>query len=327
MQSNKGLFFVIVGGAVLVVAGMFAVIYFFQSQVTELTPHSQKIKIEVVAAPGIKNWAAQAAGSFNAAQTNATVEVVEAGELVPASKFQSAAAWLPEADFVVELARRDGYTFVDNATSVASTSLAWGAYNDKLEAMRRDYGDLTWDGLNRKATSPGGLKLVIASPRTTGAGLAALAAAVAAHQNVSRLSAQDVGNADAWLTQTLGNNNAQPRAEAATTLASPMGRSIADVALLPLAEWRQAKLDQSGQFTVLPVTPTVTLNYPFVLLTSNAAAQQAAQAFQQFLRQSEQQNALKTYGLDSAGAATAGAVQIDGEAAQRLRSWADRTLR
>ncbi len=322
MQANKTLFFAIIGGAVLAVALMFAAVAWLRSSGTELTPPPQKIDIEVVAAPGLKDWVNQAANDFNASQTNITARVSEATELVPSSKFQTAAAWIPEATFVAASAGRN----FAGGDSVASTGLAWGAYSDKLAAFQQAYGELNWNNLHAKATSAEGLKLIIDSPRTSGAGLAALASAAAAQQNANQLTEANVGAATTWLTETLGNNNAQARAEAAATLASVQGRSIADVGLLPLAAWRRVKLDQSDQFTVLPAQPAVSLDYPFVIVTNNTEAQSAAAAFKDFLLKPEQQAKLAGWGFDAAGAVSGG-VQLDEAAAQRLRSWADVTLR
>lgn len=325
MQPNKTLFFVIIGLALVAVAGMFAFVFLFQDEVPNLAPLQQHTEIEVVAAPSIEPWVSEAARTFNDSQANVTVRVSPATELIPSAKLRSAAAWIPEATFVAEIATREGYT-VNTQGSVAATALAWGTYIDKLDAFRRDYGELTWDNLHAKATGPDGLKLVINSPQNTGAGLAALALATAAHANTNQITARDVGTADSWLTETLGNNNAQPRSKPAETLASVQGRSIADLALLPQAAWRQVKLDQSDQFTILPTEPAVGLDYPFVIVVTTPEAETAASSFQQFLLQPDQQNKLIGAGFDLAGTAP-GTLQLDGEAAQRLLNWADRVLR
>ena len=61
MQPNKFLFFLIVGLAIAIVAGMFVAAYFFLSEPIELPTIQDKITIRVVVAPSIQPWAVQAA--------------------------------------------------------------------------------------------------------------------------------------------------------------------------------------------------------------------------------------------------------------------------
>jgi ABC-type molybdate transport system substrate-binding protein len=323
MQSSKTLFFVIIGLAVLAVAAMFAFVFFFRDEVTTLsTPLQQAVEFEVLAAPDIEPWLNDAADKFSADNPNITIRVIETTDLIPTARLQTAAVWVPAAGFVAAAAGRD----TGGAPSLAGSGMAWGLYNDKLETLRQSYGEPGWDTLHAKATSPDGLKLVIDSPQNTGSGLAALASAAAFSQQTSRLASADVGAANNWLTETLGNNNARALPKAAETLASVQGRSIADLGLLSGAAWRQAKLDQSAQFTLLPVEPPVTLDYPFIIISTDDNTRQAAGTFRDYLLQPQQQDALAAYGLEQAGAVTNG-VQLESDAAQRLLSWADRTLR
>ncbi|RMF04543.1 MAG: hypothetical protein D6768_03015 [Chloroflexi bacterium] len=332
MQQNKSLFFVIIGLAVLAVVGMAVFVLFFRDSIDEISALQAATPIQVVVAPGIKPWVDDAARKFNAGQTNTAITVIAADELVPGTKFRPTgqppfpAAWLAEADFVPALAARNGYRF-DNPQSVAGANLAWGAYTDKLDAFTQEYGELTWENIYPKATGPDGFRLVIASPHSTAEGLAALASAAAARAGSNTLTADDIGSVDAWLTETLGNHNAQPRAEPAQTLASVQGRSIGDAGLLSTASWRAAKLDQSGQFTVLLASPNVAFTYPFTIWADAPPdAQKTAEAFRQFLLAPEQQAALAQFGFDPAGSAGTDSVQLDGDAVQRLLNWANRTF-
>ncbi len=333
MQQNKVLFFGIIMLALVVVAGMILLFFFLPEPLSELVPLQQQVDINVVVAPGIKPWVDEAAKKFNQENREVQVTPVSANEMVPAGQFQTRpnsvppAAWLAEASFVVDMAAGDGYQFTD-AQPVAGSSLAWGGYNDKIEQFNQVYGDLNWENAHAKATGRDGFKLVMASPQNTAEGLAVLIAATAAHLGTDTLTAGNVGSADAWLTETLGNNNAQPRSRPAETLASVQGRSIGDAGLLSVASWRSVNLNQSDAFSVLPAEPAVVLDYPFVIWAGNQStpeARQAAQQFAQFLLEAEQQNALAAHGFDPAGAGQS-AIQVDGQAARRLLSWAGRVL-
>lgn len=331
MQQNKSLFFVIIGLAVLAVIGMVIFFLFFRDSIDKISALQAQTPIQVVTAPGIKPWVDAAARKFNAGQSSPTITIIATDELVPGAKFKLTsqppvpAVWLAEADFVLALAARNGYRFED-AQSVAGAGLAWGAYVDKLDTFTQTYGDLTWDNIVPKATGPDGFRLVIASPQNSAEGLAVLASAAAAHAGSNTLTAANIGSADAWLSETLGNHNALPRAAPAQTLASVQGRSIGDAGLLSTASWRAAKLDQSSQFTLLPANPPVSFNYPFAIWADAPPdARQTAEAFRQFLLAPEQQATLAQYGFNPAGS-NSESVQMDGDAAQRLLNWANRTF-
>lgn len=333
MQPNKTLFFVIIGAAIVAVAGM-AVVGYFLTGSTAFTPVTNTIEIEVVVAPSVKSWAEDAARNFNQANPNAQVSIVTANDLLPETEFQTAnsqtpppAAWLAEASFVVEMAANAGLPFED-AQSVAGTSLAWGIYNSKLEQFNQDYGSLSWENLHAKGTNNNDvLKLVIESPQTSAEGLAALASAAAAHLNTDTLTANDISAADQWLSETFGERNTQIPATPAGDFATK-GVSAGDVGILRMASWRNVNLDQKPDtFTLTPTQPEVVLDYPLAIFSgSQPEAKAAAQAFRRFLLEEAQQKALAEISLDAAGANTGG-VQLDGTAAQRLQDWANRRLR
>jgi hypothetical protein len=197
MQQNRTLFFAIIGLSILAVIGMFI----GRSLVPAISTAGQ-VSIQVVVNPSLEAWARQAAQDYTQNNPNTRVEIIKVDTLIPTAAFNNPqtvpAAWLAEASFVVDLARNEGLQFADDSQSVASTTLAWGAYNDKLTQFNEDYGTLTWENLNAKATNPAvnnGLKLVIASPKTSAEGLAALISATAANQGKTSLSANDVSAA------------------------------------------------------------------------------------------------------------------------------------
>ncbi len=328
MRQNKVLFFAIIGLAILVVGAMVLAVFFIP------TIGPQPTSVQIVVAPSAKAWVDQAAQDFNSRSDAARVEIVTASELVPVDRFRGdnpdgtpVAAWLAEAEFVVDLGREQGIETAD-VRSVASTNLAWGAYRDKLDQFEESYGPLSWQSLNAKATNPADtLKVVIAAPQNSAEGLAALASATAAHLDTTSISGSEVSQANDWLIDTLGERKAQMPPTPAQSLASVQGRTLGDVGLLTTASWRTAGLDQQADFTLLPVEPNVALDYPFVIWAgATSEAQEAAAAFRDFLLSDPQQNALAASGLEPAGLAT-GRVQVDGVGTQRLLDWVTRALR
>lgn len=335
MQQNRVLFFSIIGLAILIVIGMVIGSFILFGSVGEVSPLQPNINIEVVVAPSLEPWATQAAQEFNRANPRTHVTITEARDLIPEAQFSSRgsqssppAAWLAEATFVIDMARSQGFSFED-AQSVAGTSLAWGAFNNKLDQFRQTYGDLNWSNINKKATGRGGTKVVLAAPWNSAEGLAALASGVAATTGTDSLSGSDVGQANNWLTATLGNSNARTPATPAQSFASVQGRTLGDAGILSTVSWRQVGLDASADFTVVPVEPTVTLDYPLALWTgsqSTPEAQAAAKAFRDFLLQESQQTALSNFHFEQAVTGQQG-VQLDASAAARLLNWANRELR
>jgi hypothetical protein len=337
MQQNKAPFFAIIGLAIMALIGMFLA-RFFLADSLNLPTGPGEITIRVVVAPSIKPWVDKAAQDFNQANPKTQVNIIAAESLIPESQFAndpqtiSPAAWLAEATFVLEMASDSGLQFND-ARSVANTSMAWGAFNTRQEEFTQDYGGLTWEALHDRATNPNRmLKVVIASPRNSAEGLAALISATAGHLNIQTLSSADVGSAELWLTETLKESTRSslklgPKpAEALAT----RGTSVGDAGMLTLASWRSARLENRSDFSVTPAQPAVNLDYPFAIWAGSQATpegQQAAAAFRDFLLENTQQDALVGFFLEQAKTSTSSSVQADGQAALALFRWAERELR
>ena len=335
MQPNKTLFFSIIGLAVVVVIGMFLAAFFLLNDSPYLPTSPQTVTIRVVAAPSIKDWATVAAQEFNRANPQTVVEIVTADDLIPESQFSSApgpealpAAWLAEATFTVEMAKERGLQFSDDLRSVASSSLAWGAFTDKQAAFNQQYGELSWENIHAKAVAPGDfLTIVIASPSNRADGLAALISASAAHLGKQQLSSNDISQARPWLLETFKDNTRIPP-QPAEAFASTQGRSLGDMGLLSRVAWQSNKLDNRPDFVLSPVQPDVQLDYPLAIWTgsqSSPESQQAAAKFRDFLLSESQQQALAGFGLDAAGAPTP-TVQIDGPAGWALLRFAEQEL-
>lgn len=326
MQQSRVLFFAIIGLALLAVGGMLAAVYLFSGGVSLSSPQ-ESVAIEIVTAPTLTAWARTAATQFNRDNPATQVTITEAGDLLPGSRFQSGgtvpAGWLAEAGFVVALAQQEGYSFTD-PVSVASTPLAWGGYDDKLAALTA----VDWAGVHQQALTPQGVKVVIAAPRNSAEGLAALISAVASQTAATALTETDVGQADGWLTETLGDRNATTPPRPAEAFATAQGRTLGDVGLLSEASWRQVSLDSTTGFTVQPVAPAVTLDFPLAVYSGSQAVTpaqaEAVAAFRDFLLQPAQQQALAQYGLQPAGSS---AITADGRATRRLLAWSEREIR
>jgi hypothetical protein len=322
MQPNKLLFFAIIGLAIAIVAAMFVANTFFGDQIP-LPNGKEKISVSLVVAPQ----------AFNQRDSAAQVTIVEATELIPISQFRTsdpqnppATAWLAEAGFVISLAEQSDLKFTD-AKSVATTSLAWGAFSDKQQALTQKYGPLSWDSLHAKATATDDfLTLVIAAPQSSAEGLAALISATAAHLKKQSLIGADIGQAEGWLDETFKENVRVPLGKPAEAFAATTGRSIGDAGLLSLASWRGVGLDKKSDFTLTPPQPNVTLDYPLAFWADSPPAnQQVALAFRAFLLEPGQQQALAQFSLDQAG--SPGQVSADGAAMLALQRWAERALR
>ena len=332
MQQNKPLFFAVIGVSIIVVIGLFVMgVLFFN-----LSPGPEQVSIQVVVGPAIKPWVEQAAQEFNQSQTQTQVEITATTDLIPENLFRPAAqnappaAWLAESTFLVNLATaRDSSLRFDELRSTAHTSLAWGAFTDKQATFSQQYGELSWESLHAKATaSDDFLTIVIASPRNTAEGLAALISATAGHVNQPTLSGADVDGASAWLSETFKENTRVLPAPA-EAFATTTGRSIGDLGMLSQAAWGRVGLQNRPDFSITPAQPQVSLDYPFALWAGRQAtpeARQAAIAFRDFLLSAGQQQALAEFFLEAAGAGAADSVQVDGSAALALERWVDLNL-
>jgi hypothetical protein len=337
MNSNKPLFFGIVGLALMIVLGMVLVRVYLASQTEFLlvppTPGPQEISITIVVAPELEKWAKEAAQSFSQANPQTQVVITKSSDLIPAAKFQAAnppAAWLAPASFVVAIAGEEGLAFDPDRPAVASTALAWGTFKLKQDEFDKQ-GGLSWDALHQRATEPNStLKVVIASPHTSAEGLAALISAAAANRGQQTLSEADASQANPWLTETLAESargglllGPEPASAFATR-----GGSVGDVGLLSRAAWRKAGLHNRADFILTDPQFNVTLDYPFALWAGSPPAErEAALAFRQFLLEPAQQTKLATYFFEPAGQVAPNSVQADGRAALNLQRWAERELR
>lgn len=327
-MQNKVLFFGIIALAILIVIGLLVSRVFLGNTLDMAL--ADKVSIRVVAAPAIAPWARDAAKTFNQANPNTQVEIVEAQGLVPAAQFRSGgstpppAAWLAEASFVVAMAPDNGLQFND-PVSVASSGLAWGAFKSKQDEFNQKYGGLSWQGLHAKAvSSEDRLRFLLAAPGNTAEGLAALISATAAFSQKQEISGNEVSQADQWLTETFSDNAQTPATPGANF--ATMRVSAGDAGILSMVSWRSVRLNENPDFVLIPAQPNVNLDYPLAIYSqAEPAAQQAATAFRAFLLEESQQAALAPFFLDRASTAQPG-VKADGAAATRLLNLTQRLL-
>jgi len=329
-MPNKTTFFIIIGLAVVIAIGL-VVARMLMPEPLSLPDTTPQTDIQVVVAPSIKPWVEQAAREYNQTHKN-QVEIITSDGLIPENRFTGnpqttpPAAWLAEASFVAAM---DNDMQFGDIQSVANTSLAWGTFNNKLDEFNQS-GGLNWGTLHQQAVDPDNrLKIVLASPQNSAAGLAALASAVAAQQNVQRLTAANVSSAETWLTETLQDSAQVTLPRPAESFAT-MGASIGDAGMLSQSTWQSAGLQNRPDFTIAPAQPNVMLDYPFAIWTGSRTTpetQAAAREFRDFLLSETQQNALADFHFDRAGSGETGSVEIDGQAALALYHWAERELR
>lgn len=332
MQQRRVLFFTIIILAIAAVIGMYIARPFLLDEPLVLPAVGQPVTAQVAVASSIRGWAEQAAKSFNQQDTRTQVRIVEADRLVPSGQFTTnpqvtpPAAWLAEASFIVDLARVEGLAQFEAGIPVAATSLAWGAYADKQETFQNAYGDLNWANIHAKATAPNDLlTLVFASPQNSAEGLAVLISAAAASSNTAGLSADNVRQAGAWLTEIF-RDNTHIRATPAQDFVT-QGRSVGDAGLLARTSWDRAGLPNRADFVLTPLAPAVSLDYPLAIWTGAPPAEQdAARQFRDFLLGETQQQALADFHFEPANTAQPG-LQVQGEAVQALLRWADQNLR
>ncbi|MEM7347617.1 MAG: hypothetical protein AAF485_25560 [Chloroflexota bacterium] len=326
MQQNRFLFFAIIGVAIIGVIIMIVARQFFSDSLVQVGP---TVAIQVVVAPSLEPWAEQAAQTFNETNSNTQVTIVTARSLLVDNEFsgslqtQPPAAWLAESTFIVDMARTNGLQF-DTVGSVAQTSMAWGAFTDKEADFTQNYGSLSWEGANAKATSGDFLTVVMAAPDSSAEAVAALISATAAHLGKQSLSGADVSSANGWLTETFKDNIRTPP-RPAEAFATATGRSIGDAGILSQAAWRQAGLQGNADFSITPAQPNVVLDYPFAVWAGSQStpdAQQAAQSFYQHLLSQSEQSKLANFSLEKAGD-NFSTVQTDGQAGLALLRFAE----
>ncbi|MEO8395988.1 MAG: hypothetical protein ABI700_23535 [Chloroflexota bacterium] len=241
---------------ILVVAAIIGASQFMRAQ--------PPLEITVAVSPLAGTWVTNAANNFNAtnALVNGTrrvqVKVTVIDDLAVwsdagQSQWLTAhpTAWIPASSASVGYANR--LTFETVQPSLAQTTLVWGGFSDRVDALT-DKGahSLDWDDVDRAAVagtwanipgadaSWGNINLAFSRPSGSMSGLAVLFSGAAAFNKQAAVSgativASDYQNWMEPILQSVPNYNTLGTSVAQTLAAR--GNSVGDIALLPESEW------------------------------------------------------------------------------------------
>jgi hypothetical protein len=241
MNRTRIIFFVIIGLAVLVVAG--GLIW---SQVgNEPAPLEPKtsdepLEVRIVCALPVADWVQEAANQFNAEKHTLEgraihVTVTPMDGLTAKGRYERdefdplPTAWIPDSRYLVELVNasykerlgRDVFLTDGEyrARPLAISLLAWGIYDSRAEVLQSQYGEISWKAIHDAALAPGGwadlggqpdwgyFKLAISNPRKNISGLAAMVAAAGEYYGRTNITVEDVTNPEfqIWLGEIMSS--------------------------------------------------------------------------------------------------------------------------
>jgi hypothetical protein len=243
MNRTRVLFLVIVGIAVLIVAG--AAIY-QGARGQGVTPISNApLEVRVVVALPVEPWVSAAAKQFNEERHTLEGQVIhvtivpmdglaamgryERGEFGTEEGQQPLpTAWIPDSRYLVELVnsaykdRINRDVFLTDgeyrARPIAVSLFTWGIYGSRADTLEQKYGEITWRTLHDAAIAPGGwreiggqpewgyFKLIVPHPRRNIGGLAAMVAAAGEYYDRPDITVADVTDPQfqAWLKELMG---------------------------------------------------------------------------------------------------------------------------
>jgi hypothetical protein len=242
MNRTRVIFFVIIGLAILIVAG--GVIW---SQLADddpgiIEPQAGRgdLQVYVVTALPVADWVQEAARQFNA--ENHTLEgrriqvtVAPMDGFTARGRYERdemdplPTAWIPDSRYLVELVNasfkerlgRDVFLTDGEyrARPLVISLLAWGIYDSRAAVLESRFGDISWQTIHDAAMAPGGwtelggqgdwgyFKLAISNPRKNISGLAAMVAAAGEYYGRTNISVEDVTNPEfqAWLGEIMSS--------------------------------------------------------------------------------------------------------------------------
>jgi Ca-activated chloride channel family protein len=243
MNRTRVIFFVIIGLALLIIAG--GVIY---SQlagddapgIIEPEVGEGDLEVYIASALPVADWVQEAARQFNADShtlegREIQVTVAPMDGLTAAGRFERdemdplPTAWIPDSRYLVELVNasfkerlgRDVFLTDGEyrARPLAISLLAWGIYDSRAAVLQERFGDISWETIHDAAMAPGGwtelggqrdwgyFKLAISNPRKNISGLAAMVAAAGEYYGRTNISVEDVTNPEfqAWLGEIMSS--------------------------------------------------------------------------------------------------------------------------
>ena len=325
--KTKIVFIIIMGLAVVIVAGILAVENFAGYALPSRGGFAANIQVAV--APSLEVWVREAADQFNDQHSQIVVRVVSLRGLDAEQRLSRRDeadlidAWVAEADFIREMA--DNIPFDQTGPSVAVTRLTWLAKNDYAGLS----GQLDWPTVHAAAVdtthwqrlsgSDQFMRAALPSPSNSVEGLAAYISAAASFQSQADLRQATVTDQPFldWMDEVFVAVNERNRAPLDQFIRPPVS---VDLGMLLENELQELNM---GQFIQQPPQYNVIFDYPYLIRrdegVENAANRvNAAEQFRQFLLSGPQQARLAEFGFAQAGTDFAGGVQIDGDTAETL---------
>lgn len=244
MNRTRIIFFVVVGFAVLVVAGGVAYSLLADGDADAGTlgqpVGSGPLEVRIVCALPIEPWVREAAQQFNAEKVELegrriVVTVTPMDGLTAQGRYERdemdplPTAWIPDSRYLVELVNatykerlgRDVFLTDGEyrARPLVTSLLAWGIYESRVEVLEGTFGQINWRAIHDAAMAPGGwndiggesgwgyFKLAISNPRKNISGLLAMVAAAGEYYDRTNLSTDDVTNPDfqTWLGEIMSS--------------------------------------------------------------------------------------------------------------------------
>lgn len=284
-------------------------------------PATVEADIVIAVAPSLEGWVTSMGREFSNQNEDITVSVIplsslEAGRSSTLSNASNRAdAWIPEANFVYEMAGSSN-NYAASGPSVAQTELLWVAVTGRSEVP----SPLTWQNIHTAANDLA-FSAALPSAGNSVEGIAAFMTAAASFYGQPQIAQSQAMDA-AFITWVQNILIAVPERQIAPMNQLTRPPVSVDVGLILKSNFSQ--LDQA-QFVSTPPEYNVVFNYPYLIRQANETIENAenrhtaAQMFQEFLLESAQQSRLTQYGFDAPGISPSGQViQFDGNTAIAL---------
>jgi hypothetical protein len=241
MNRTRVIFFVIIGLAVLIVAG--GLIWSqLDNQPAPLEPvaSDEVLEVRIVCALPVSDWVQEAANQFNSEKHTLEgrtihVTVTPMDGLTAKGRYERdefdplPTVWIPDSRYLVELVNaaykerlgRDVFLTDGEyrARPMVISLLAWGIYDSRAGVLQSRFGEISWKAIHDAALAPGGwaelggqpdwgyFKLAISNPRKNISGLAAMVAAAGEYFGRTNITVEDVANPDfqTWLGEIMSS--------------------------------------------------------------------------------------------------------------------------
>ncbi|MEP7289115.1 MAG: hypothetical protein ABI947_25455 [Chloroflexota bacterium] len=321
-MSRSRIVFVLIIVAALAVVGASQLVN--RLPVTPTPTPRPPLQIEVAVTPLAYDWVSEQAALFNQQRTQVEGQVIEVRvtsrdgiDIWQTGGVWSSAnhpvAWIPEAAFVLDYASEAGVRYEVLTPSLASTSLIWGIFSDRANAIGKttDWDTIqpasvkgSWKDLGGQE-SWGFIKAAFPLPQRSTVGYGVLLSAAASYAKNGQLSPQNVSNRDfqTWLQPviTAVPNFASLGQQPITVLAS-RGVSVADFALLPESDWLvyYDRINSRQPIHFAYPAYKLTFDMPFAVWSgaeTTSAERISAKQFADFLGQQAAQKRSAAFGL------------------------------